>query len=125
MPSLAVAKTYRVDGGDWMSTDASAPHLVFETQVVDFRFVVVNDGTIALEDVTVVDDVFTAATTSNPDCSAATLEPGASLECTITGVSLPLGAHTNVATASGTVDGVTVSVTDSAHLENLSGLPPA
>ncbi|NNF64037.1 MAG: hypothetical protein HKN07_07225 [Acidimicrobiia bacterium] len=116
-PSLAVDKTYRVGGGSWLQSSSAVPDSVSNVEEVDFRFQVVNTGNVPLSNVNVSDDLLFTATASNPQCSAPLLNPGESMECVVTGRVLHHGTHVNTATASGTAGLVTVSATDSVHLD--------
>jgi hypothetical protein len=83
---------------------------------VTWTFAVTNTGNSEMTNVTVTDDLVPAA---DIDCGAgnnviATLAAGATMTCTATGTAVA-GQHVNNATATGTVDGQTVTDTDISH----------
>ncbi len=110
-PELAVDKTYSNNGGATFEQGGDG-QAVFTDEHIIFRFVVTNTGNVAMDDVTVTDDVFGALTTANPDCSVATLAPGGSFECRVDGGALPASVHTSAATVSGSYAGSSYSATD-------------
>lgn len=117
-PALSIDTTYRVNGGGWTQSTVIRPSWVFDTDVLDFRFQVANTGNVSLSSISIIDDL--VATAQVPTCSAAVLDPGATMECVVGGVSLPLGPHMNTTTVSGHLVSLMITSNDAVSLNVIS-----
>jgi LPXTG-motif cell wall-anchored protein len=79
---------------------------------ITWTYVVTNTGTATMTGITLADDQLGDITAA---CSQTTLEPDASTICTVDGGPAEPGLYANVATATGTAAGVTVSDQDPSH----------
>ena len=116
-PSVDIEKFVSVDGKvTWDDADAASGPIAFVGAPVYFKFVVKNTGNVALSNLTLTDNVYTAC--SVPIALAA----GASAECVIGPFSATAGQHTNTGTVTGAYNGATYRDTDNA---NYFGANPA
>ena len=111
-PSIDVEKLVSIDGGaTWEDADSAPGPSVEVGADVSFRFVVTNDGNVALGSLSLGDDTLDVSSCAPPDA----LDPGASFECAVGPLPAAEGQHTNTATASGSFEGTVVSDTDAAN----------
>jgi hypothetical protein len=115
VPSIDIEKYVSVDDQDtWHDADSPpGPEVVAGGETVWFKFVVTNDGNVALTNVTLSDSAFDAQIASQcavPD----ELAPDASFECIIGPFEAIEGQHVNTGTATGDYCGQTHSDTDRA-----------
>ena len=116
-PSLQVQK-YVWDGSGWQDANsATGPVLTDSGSDVEFKFVVTNNGNVALSDVSLSDNMMTTFSASRVAGSCgevSLLNPGESFTCFGT---LPwaAGQHMNKATASGGYAGQSYEDEDKAH----------
>lgn len=115
-PSINVKKYVSVDGQTWEDADAAPGPEVFVGEDIWFRFVVTNDGTVALTDLTLVDSAYDFSYQM-----AGPLARGGSFTYNLGALAAELGQHTNTATASGDYGDETYSDTDNA---NYAGVVP-
>lgn len=109
--SIDIEKFLSIDGGlTWLDADVgTGPDVTLDNEV-SFRFVITNDGTVDLTNITVTDDLITNITCTIPE----TLAPDAFFECTAGPVAVVEGDYVNVATATAVYEDTTVSDSDSA-----------
>ncbi|MCI0712496.1 MAG: hypothetical protein L0154_20235 [Chloroflexi bacterium] len=109
--SIDIEKFLSIDSGlTWLDADVgTGPDVTLENEV-SFRFVITNDGTVDLTNITVTDDLISNITCGIPE----TLAPAAFFECTAGPVAVVEGEYVNVATASAAHEDSTVSDSDSA-----------
>lgn len=111
-PSIDVEKFVSKDGGaTWDDADGTPGILVKTSETVSFRFVVTNDGTAPLSNITLTDNTLDLSSCAIP----ATLEAGASFECVVGPLPSVTTQHTNIATATGGYNGTIVTDTDNAN----------
>ncbi|MCK4471698.1 MAG: Ig-like domain-containing protein, partial [Anaerolineae bacterium] len=125
VPSIDIEKYVSVDDqATWHDADAlPGPEVLAGSETVWFRFVVTNDGDVALTDVTLSDSDFDAEIASQctvPD----ELAPGESFECLIGPFVAIEGQHVNTGTATGDYDGETYSDEDDANYFGTVPEPP-
>jgi uncharacterized repeat protein (TIGR01451 family) len=115
-PSIIVEKYVSVDGQTWEDADVAPGPEVFVGEDIWFRFVVTNDGTVALTDLTLVDSAYDFSYQM-----AGPLARGGSFVYNLGPLAAELGQHTNTATVSGDYGGETYVDTDDA---NYAGVVP-
>lgn len=109
--SIDIEKFLSIDGGlTWLDADAGTGPDVTLDKEVSFNFVITNDGTVDLTNITVIDDQISDMTCNIPE----TLAPAAFFECSAGPVAVVEGEYINVATASADHEDMTVSDSDSA-----------
>jgi hypothetical protein len=108
-PLIDVEKYVSVDGGlTWVDADATTGPFATEGDIVQFKLVVKNIGSVALGSVSLTDSDFGLGGCTIPS----TLAAGASFECTVSTAAVT-GQHTDTATASGSItDGAGNTETD-------------
>lgn len=106
--------------GPWLdANELPGVQLPAGTEVY-FQYVITNDGSTTLNNVTLTDSVFDAGSTPpfNPPVVPNPFEPGNDYTYVYGPVTLPAGPHSNVATATGsTPTGWPISVTDPVYIE--------
>jgi len=121
LPSIDVEKVVSVDHQNtWVDADGAPGPEVSAGHDVYFKFVVTNNGSLELTNLTLTDTVIDLGECSVP----MTLVPGATFECLVGPLQALLGQHSNTATATGESTGTTASDSDLAHYsgqENASG----
>ena len=111
-PSIDVEKSVSVDHqGTWIDADETPGPEVPVGHDVYFKFVVTNNGSLALTNLTLTDTVINLGEWSLP----MTLAPGATFECVVGPLQAIQGQHSNTATATDESTGITVSDSDLAH----------
>lgn len=106
--SVEVDKFVSTDGVTWDNAD-DAPGPEYQAgDRVSFRFVISNIGNVELTNLSLSDSVYDTSACSLP----ATLAVAAFTECTVGPFDAVDGPHSNIATVSAVVDGVSVSATD-------------
>ena len=117
-PAIDVEKYVSVDGqATWQDADTPPGPQATAGSPVYFRFVVTNIGNVALNNVTLTDNVYplnSCSPIANP------LSPGSSYTCTFGPVPAELGQHTNTATATGTNGNILVRDADDANYNSLT-----
>lgn len=109
--SLDVDKFVSADGVAWDDADdAPGPEFQPGTQV-SFRFVVNNIGNVELTGLALADSRYDTSACTIP----AALAPAAFFECTIGPFPVEDGQHTNIATATASYDGTTITAIDTAN----------
>jgi hypothetical protein len=112
LPSIDVEKYVSVDHQmTWVDADEPPGPEVSTGHDVYFKFVVTNNGSLELTNLTLTDTDFDLAGCSLP----MTLAPGATFECVAGPLQAILGQHSNTATATGESIGTTASDSDLAH----------
>lgn len=110
-PKLDIEKFVSTDGVTWQDADAAPGPIVAPGAAVWFRFNVTNSGNVELTNLTLSDDTVDVSSCTIP----ATLPSGAFFECAVGPLTAADGQHSNIATANGTFNGITVSDSDGAH----------
>ena len=112
LPSMDVEKYVSVDHQKtWVDADEVPGPEVSVGHDVYFKFVVTNNGSLELTNLTLTDTDFDLGECSLP----MTLAPGATFECVAGPLQAILGQHSNTATATGESIGTTASDSDLAH----------
>jgi len=124
-PSIDIEKYVSVDDqATWFDADSPpGPEVLAGSNTVWFKFVVINDGDVALTGVTLSDTDFDAAI--GAQCTVPTvLAVGESFECVIGPFVAIEGQHINTATVTGDHDGQTYDDTDRAKYFGTVPEPP-
>jgi hypothetical protein len=112
LPSIDVEKVVSVDHqATWVDADEAPGPEVSVGHDVYFKFVVTNNGSLELTNLTLTDTVIDLGECSVP----MTLAPGATFDCVVGPFLAILGQHTDTATATGESSGITASDSDLAH----------
>jgi hypothetical protein len=112
LPSIDVEKYVSVDHQNtWVDADGTPGPAVSVGHDVYFKFVVTNNGSLELTNLTLIDTNIDLGECLLP----MTLAPGATFECVVGPLQATLGQHSNTATATGESTGTTVSDFDLAH----------
>ncbi len=111
IPSISVVKQISGDNNTWFDADVPPGISVVIGANVYYRFNVTNTGNVALSNITLTDNTYNLSGAVIPP----TLAPGASFVYYFGPVSALIGQHTNIATATGQFENVTVNDTDNAN----------
>jgi hypothetical protein len=120
-PSIIVAKQISGDNTTWIDADVPPGLLVTIGTNVYYRFNITNTGNVALSNITLTDNTYNLSGVAVPP----TLAPGASFIVYFGPITAQLCQHTNIATATGQFDNVTVSDTNNANYNGTKAAKPS
>ena len=106
-------------------SDTAPGNSLFEGTSLEWSYVVTNTGTAALESIVVNDSELAGVDCGDGTSQIASLAPGASAACVLTGSTVTLGAYQNIGSAVGVVVGAPSIAVDDSDATNHLGVANA